>query len=104
MFSIKKWDFLYPAGIDFSSFKHRMFHETHARINIRPRIHLEQVGYDELSSSEVDEPVGDDGDAFSFQSVFYKYYSNSNLSLFQRKYLYNQCRHLSSRFFLLFFP
>lgn len=65
MFSIQKWDFLNPAGIDSSSIKHRMLHKTHTRKYIRLRIHLEEVRYDELSSAEVDEPVRDDGDAVS---------------------------------------
>ncbi len=55
---------LEPACIYFSSFEHRMFHVAHARIDIRLRENLEEVGYDKFRSSEVDEPVTDDGDAF----------------------------------------
>jgi hypothetical protein len=43
-----------------------MIHIADARIDIRLGILLEEVGYDELCSSKVDEPVGDDGDLFSF--------------------------------------
>ena len=60
---IEKRNFLEPTCIDSSSLEHRVIHVADARIDIRLGKHLEEVGYDELSSSEVDEPVGDDGDA-----------------------------------------
>jgi hypothetical protein len=45
-----------------------MVHITDTRKYIRLRIHLEEVGYDELSSTKVDEPVTDDGDAVILHS------------------------------------
>jgi hypothetical protein len=48
-----------------------MIHIADARIDIRLGIQLEEVGYDELSSSEVDEPIGNDGNAFIFHFVFH---------------------------------
>ena len=62
MSAIQKRNLLDPARVDRMSLEHRMLHEAHARIDIRMRKHLEQMRNDELCSSEVDEPVGDDGD------------------------------------------
>lgn len=70
MFSIEKWNPLYPTRIDPTSLEHRMIHKTHTRKYIRLRIHLEEVGYDELSSTEVDEPIYDDGGAFRIHFDF----------------------------------
>lgn len=64
--AVKKWDFRYPTRIDSPSLKHRVIHVADACIDIRLGIHLEKMGDDELSSSEVDEPVGDDGYFFLF--------------------------------------
>jgi hypothetical protein len=64
--AIQEWDFLKPTRINSSSCEHRVIHVAHACKNIRLRIHLEEVGYDEFCSSEVDEPVGDDGDVFIY--------------------------------------
>ena len=61
MFAVKKWNPLYPTRIDSTSLEHRMIHKTDTRKNIRLGIELEEVGYDELSSTEVDEPIYDDG-------------------------------------------
>jgi hypothetical protein len=40
-----------------------MIHVAHARIDIRIRIEFQEMRDHELRSSEVDEPVTDDGDA-----------------------------------------
>lgn len=64
MFAVEKWDLLYPARVYSPSCEHRMIHIADAGIDIRLRIEFEEVRYDEFSSSEVDEPVGDDGDFF----------------------------------------
>ncbi len=66
MSAIQKWNLLDPARVDSTSLEHRMLHEAHARIDIRMRKHLEQMGDNEFGSGEVDEPVGDNGDVFSF--------------------------------------
>ena len=63
MMTTEKWYSLKPARIDSSSFEHGMRHIADTRIDICLGIYLEQMGEDKLSSSEVDEPVGDDGDA-----------------------------------------
>ena len=63
MVTTEKWHTLEPTRIDIPSLKHRMIHIAHTRIDIRLGIYLEQMREDELSSSEVYEPVGDDGDA-----------------------------------------
>ena len=62
----EKWYSLKPARIDSSSFEHGMRHIADTRIDICLGIYLEQMREDELSSSEVYEPVGDDGDAVRF--------------------------------------
>jgi hypothetical protein len=41
-----------------------MIHIADARIDISIWIELEEMGYDELSSSEVDEPISNDSYAF----------------------------------------
>lgn len=46
------------------SLEHRMIHVTDARVDIRLRKELEKVLYDELGSTEVDQPVCHDGDFF----------------------------------------
>lgn len=76
VFFIEKWNPLYPTRIDSMSLEHRMIHIAHARKYIRLRIHLEEVWYDELSSTEVDEPVGDDGGAIWCHYVLFKVVSS----------------------------
>ena len=49
-----------------------MIHIADARIDIRIRIEFQEMRDHELRSSEVDEPVSDDGDAFSFLDHFPK--------------------------------
>ena len=47
-----------------------MIHIAYARIDIRIRESLQEVRDHELRSSEVDEPVTDDGDAVGFEVHF----------------------------------
>ena len=72
--TIQKWDTLYPARVDPSSLQHRVLHIAHTCKYIRLRIEFQKVRYDELSSSEVDEPVGYDGNARIIQyfHIIYK--------------------------------
>ena len=81
MFSVEEWDFLYPARIDSSSLEHRMLHVAHTRKYIRLRIYLEEVGYYELSSTEVDEPVTDDG-------IFLRVYGHKIIYSFPSLFVY----------------
>jgi hypothetical protein len=48
-----------------------MIHVAYTRIDIRLRIYFEEVGYDEFSSTEVDEPVYDDSNFLFVHSWFY---------------------------------
>lgn len=70
MFAVQKWNFLEPTGIYFSSHEHGVIHKTHTRVDIRIWKSLEEMRDDEFSSSEIDEPVGDDGDALVLKIHF----------------------------------
>ena len=69
MSAIQKRNLLDPARVDRMSLEHRMLHEADARIDIRMRKELEQMGDNEFGSSEIDEPVADDGDMLSFEKI-----------------------------------
>ena len=64
MTTIEKGDFLDPARVDLASFEHRVIRIADTRIDVSLGKCFEEVRDDELSSSEVDEPVCDDSDFF----------------------------------------
>lgn len=64
MFSIEKWYFLYPAGEYFAFLEHWMLHITDACVDVCFWKELEKVWYDELCTTEIDEPVTHDSDFF----------------------------------------
>ena len=70
VFFIKKWYFLKPAGMYFSSFEHRVLHKTDTRIDFCIGEKFEKMWDDEFCSSEVYKPVNDNGDAFIFRIHF----------------------------------
>lgn len=81
----KKWNFLDPTRMDPMSLQHRMFQCTDARIDICMGKYLEKMREYELSSSEVDEPVTDDGDAFRLRIYHNFFMLVLNISLYSNK-------------------
>ena len=66
----QKWNLLEPARVDSPSLEHRMIHVADALIDICIRKELQEMGYDEFRSSEIDEPIGNNCDFF----IFYFWY------------------------------
>lgn len=60
VFAVQKRDFLYETRKYPMSSEHRMIHMADARVNVCIGKHLEEMGYDEFRSGEVDEPIDND--------------------------------------------
>ena len=80
--AVQKWNSLQPARVDSTPDEHRMIHIADARIDIRIRIEFQEMRDHELCSSEVDEPITDDGDLYWFHFRAKRFVSTAFVSTF----------------------